>query len=250
MTTTRRVAALYDIHGNLPALEAVLADVAAEKVDHIVVGGDVFPGPMGVESLRLLQSLSTPLTFIRGNGDRELITARGGEVSATVPPAFREVMHWCAAQLPDLMAQAVRQWPATATITVDGLGEILFCHETPNSDTALFTRRSADLEVEALFATANASTIVCGHTHMQFDRTVGAQRIVNAGSIGMPFGRPGAYWALFGATVELRQTAYDLDAAAGRIRASGYPQAREFAESSVLHPPSEAEMLARFTPSA
>jgi hypothetical protein len=77
---------------------------------------------------------------------------------------------------------------------------------------------------------------------MQFDRMVGSTRVVNAGSVGMPFGEPGAFWLLLGPDVELRYTAYDLTEAAERIRATQYPQAQESAHD-ILHPPSESEML-------
>jgi len=88
--------------------------------------------------------------------------------------------------------------------------------------------------------------VICGHTHMQFERTIGKVRVVNAGSVGMPFGEPGAYWLLLGPEVELRRTAYALARAASRIRATKYPQAEEFAARNVLEPPSEAQMLELF----
>src|SRR6185436_13016266 len=93
----------------------------------------------------------------------------------------------------------------------------------------------------------NAAMVVCGHTHMQFDRTVGRTRIVNAGSVGMPFAAPGAYWLLLGPDVQLRHTHYDLSRAADRIRASGYPQAEQFAANNVLQPPPEEQMVDIFT---
>jgi hypothetical protein len=82
---------------------------------------------------------------------------------------------------------------------------------------------------------------------MQFDRTVGRTRIVNAGSVGMPFGDPGAYWLLVGSDVELRRTTYDLSGAAARIRETDYPRAGEFATQSILLPPSEQQMLAAYS---
>jgi hypothetical protein len=72
---------------------------------------------------------------------------------------------------------------------------------------------------------------------------IGGVRVVNAGSVGMPYGKPGAYWLLLGSGIQLRHTPYDLAQAAERIRATNYPQAQEFAENNVLHPPSEAEAL-------
>jgi diadenosine tetraphosphatase ApaH/serine/threonine PP2A family protein phosphatase len=90
----------------------------------------------------------------------------------------------------------------------------------------------------------DAELVVCGHTHVQFDRRIGATRVINAGSVGMPFGRAGADWLLLGPDAELRHTDYDLEAAAARIRRTAYPQAEAFATGSVLAPPSEEAMLA------
>ena len=82
---------------------------------------------------------------------------------------------------------------------------------------------------------------------MQFDRTIGKIRVVNAGSVGMPFGKPGAYWLLLGPDVQLRHTPYDLAQAAERIRDTEYPQAQDFAARNVLQPPAEREMLETFS---
>ncbi len=247
MTALRHVAALYDIHGNLPALEAVLAEIAKEQVDLIVIGGDVFPGPMGVEVMLLLSSLETPVTYIRGNGDRETLAARAGAVSATLPPPVQEVMRWCASTMTEPIAERVQQWPATTTLAVDGLGDVLFCHATPLDDTTIVTKRTSDADVTQHFGGASARTVVCGHTHMPYDRQIGNMRIVNAGSVGMPFADPGAYWLMLGPGVELRKTPYDFSAAALRIEQSDYPEAATFAATSITHPPSEAAMLDRFT---
>ncbi len=81
---------------------------------------------------------------------------------------------------------------------------------------------------------------------MQFDRTVGNLRVVNAGSVGMPFGEPGADWLLLGPGVQLRHTRYDLAHAADRVRETEYPQAEDFAAHNILQPPSEAQMLEAF----
>ena len=89
--------------------------------------------------------------------------------------------------------------------------------------------------------------VVCGHTHMQFDRMVGTTRVVNAGSVGMPFGEPGADWLLLGPDVQLRHTRYDFLRAAERIRRTAYPQADGFAARSILRPPTEEETLASFS---
>jgi hypothetical protein len=81
---------------------------------------------------------------------------------------------------------------------------------------------------------------------MQFDRMIGRTRVVNAGSVGMPFGEPDAYWLLLGPDVRLRHSSYDLAKAAQSIRASNYPQAEDFAARNILQPPSKKEMLEAF----
>jgi hypothetical protein len=123
---------------------------------------------------------------------------------------------------------------------------VLFCHATPRNDVDIFTRATAADVLRPVFEKAGASLVVCGHTHMQFDRRVGAVRVVNAGSVGMPFGEPGAYWLLLDGDLELRATDYDLARAARRLRACGHPGASDFVERNVLAPPSEREMLALF----
>jgi diadenosine tetraphosphatase ApaH/serine/threonine PP2A family protein phosphatase len=125
---------------------------------------------------------------------------------------------------------------------------VLFCHATPRNDTELFTRATPDDRLLPVFAGVDAALVVCGHTHMQFDRMIGSLRVVNAGSVGMPFAPPrGAYWLLLGPGVQLRRTDYDFKGAAARIRETTFPQAEALAVRYVLEPPSEAESLALFS---
>jgi len=238
-----RVASLYDIHGNLPALEAVIADLRRERVDRVVVGGDVLPGPLATECLDLLTSLNIPTEFIRGNGDRAVIDMMRGQNPTSVPEQAWPMIQWNADHLNETQQRILESWPPTMRMNVDGIGEVLFCHATPQSDRPIFTRRTAEAKLLPLFAAIDADLVVCGHTHMQYDRNVGSLRIVNSGSVGMPFGKPGAYWLLLDNGVNLRCTEYDLAAAAERITGSGYPKADEFAARNVLDPPSEDAML-------
>jgi predicted phosphodiesterase len=127
------------------------------------------------------------------------------------------------------------------------VGSVLFCHATPNNDVDVFTRLTPETQLLPIFEAVDADLVVCGHTHMQFDRKVGRIRVVNAGSVGMPFGNPGAYWLLLGPGVELRHTNYDLEAAAQKIRETKYPGAIDFADRNVLNPPSEEAMLKAYT---
>ena len=138
------------------------------------------------------------------------------------------------------------RWPLTIRLDAGDLGAILFCHATPRNDAEIFTRLTPEERLLGIFGGFGISIAVCGHTHMQFDRTVGEVRVINAGSVGMPFGDPGAYWLMLGPGVELRRTPYDLADAAQRIRFTGYPKADEFAARNVLQPPTEEEMLAAF----
>lgn len=242
-----RVAALYDIHGNLPALEAVLQDIRQAEVDHVVVGGDVVPGPMPRETLACLLDLDIPVQFIQGNGDRVVLARMAGRESSEVPEQFREVIRWVAQDLDPEHERLLTSWPKTLRVEIRGLGEVLFCHATPRSDTEVFTRLTPEDRLLPVFEGLNVPVVVCGHTHMQFDRTIGRIRVVNAGSVGMPFGEPGAYWLLLGPNVQLRHTPYDLAKAAERIRDTKYPHAHDFAARNVLQPPSEGEILEGFT---
>ena len=128
-------------------------------------------------------------------------------------------------------------WPLTHTMDISGLGRVLFCHATPRNDTDIFTRSTPDVPLIPLFESVSESFVACGHTHMQFDRVIGRTRVVNAGSVGMPFGEAGADWLLLGPHVELRRTRYDLAAAATRVRHTQYPLAEEFAARNILQPP-------------
>ena len=218
-----RVAALYDIHGNLPALEAVLQDIRQAEVDQIVVGGDVLPGPMPRETLTCLLDLDIPVHFIHGNGERAVLEQLAGIDTNLVPKQFQEMVRWVAQQLQPEHEQVLANWPKTYLVEIQGLGEVLFCHATPRSDTEIFTRLTAEERLLPIFAGLNIPLVVCGHTHMQFDRKVGPSRVVNAGSVGMPYGEPGAYWLLLGPDVQFRHTSYDLEQAAERIRGTAYP---------------------------
>jgi diadenosine tetraphosphatase ApaH/serine/threonine PP2A family protein phosphatase len=210
----------------------------------------VFPGPMPSETITLLLDLDIPLHFIHGNGDREVLAQMEGVETdwyRTAPESWRGPVRWTAQQLQPELKQVLDGWPKTLTVEILGMGEVLFCHATPRNDTVCFTRLTSEDRLLPVFGGINPRIVVCGHTHMQFDRTVGEIRVLNAGSVGMPFGEPGAYWLLLGPDVQFRHTRYDLAKAAERIRDTEYPQAEEFATRNVLRPPSEAETLEAFT---
>jgi predicted phosphodiesterase len=252
-----RVAALCDIHANLPAFEAVLEEVRDVHVDLIVFGGDIVPGPMMRETLARICSLDIPAQFVHGNGelgmlaqldapDPGAVTYWGTTSGSPLPEPLKEVVRWSARQLLPDHARVMANWPRTLRLEIPGVGKVLFCHATPHSETDAFTCLTPEEVLLPVFEGLDADLVVCGHTHMQFDRMIGATRVVNAGSVGMPFGRTGADWLLLGPGVELRNTSYDLQRAGAQIRQTEYPQAGELADS-LLQPPAEDDILKAFT---
>lgn len=197
------VAALFDIHGNLPALDAVLAEIEDETM--IVIGGDVVAGPWPHETLERLRALGDRVHWLRGNADRELTP--GEEMRA--PP---EHLAWVRARLSDEQIGFLFSLPASVTLDIVGVGRVLFVHATPRNDEEIFTAITPDERLDAVFAGVDADVVVCGHTHMQFDRTIAEIRVVNAGSVGWPYeDTDGAYWALLGPGVEHKRTEYRRD---------------------------------------
>jgi putative phosphoesterase len=226
-----RVAALYDIHGNLPALEAVLADVDAAGVDDIVCGGDIVAGPLPSECLALLRDRGA--RFIKGNADRLVVDPSG------------DTDRFAHERLRPQELDEVAGWPANVTVEIERLGRVLFCHGTPRSDEEILSAGTPeDVAAEAVVG-LSADVVVCGHTHQQYDRNVGGVRLVNAGSVGLPYeGRAGAYWALLGPDVELRRTEYDVASAVEVLEATGFPRLRQFMVPSLLEPISREEAIA------
>jgi putative phosphoesterase len=228
-----RIAALYDIHGNLPALEAVLAEVRA---DLVVVGGDVVAGPLPVECLDALAGCGIPVRWVMGNADREVLAPGDGDSPAEI------VDRWAASQLTDAHRALIASFEPV--VAIDG---VLFCHGSPRSDVERMTRLSPADRLRRILADVDEKLIVCGHTHQQFDRTVDRWRVVNAGSVGMPYeGRAAAFWALIDDGVPaLERTDYDIDAAVAVLRASGLPDIDELVlRESLLDPADPAEVTA------
>ena len=240
-----RVAALYDIHGNLAALEAVLAEVTAFAPDRILVGGDVALGPMPRETLDLVLSLGDRLTFVRGNCDREMV----GALTGTMTPGFGwgARTHWAATRCTPAQMELMSKWPTSVELEIDGLGPVLFCHGSPRRDDEIVTRVTPDHRLQAALGGATQRVIVSGHTHVQDDRTALARRWVNPGSVGMPYAEaPGAHWATFGPGVTLRRTPYDVERTIADTRASGFPDPDEFVEKYLRRLPDPAAATERF----
>lgn len=239
-----RVAVLADVHGNLPALEAVLAEVDGTGADRLVLLGDIALGPLPGPTLDLLASLGERAVWVHGNCERELVTAYDG---TRVDVRDAEPARDCAELLEPRHRDLLDGLPMTVSLPVDGLGPTLFCHATPRRDDE-FVLVDSPLSVwRAALGDVDAQVVVCGHTHMPFDRLVDGRRVVNAGSVGMAYGPAGAGWALLGPNVELRRTPYDAEGAAARIRAGGHPHAEQWARDYVLDPPGDTDALEAFS---
>jgi putative phosphoesterase len=234
----RRLAALYDIHGNLPGLEAVLAEVEREQPDLVVVGGDVVSGPMPRETLERLCALAVPVRWVMGNGDRlALAAARSRLTLARAEGEAERADAWAAERLTPDQLELIAAFETVVEVEVEQLGAVLFCHGSPRSDEEKLTARTPPERLAGALAGVAAQTVVCGHTHVQFDRMSDTKRVVNAGSVGMPYeGRPGAFWLRLGPGVRLRETGLDVAAAAEAILATGYPDAQELVRNSLTEP--------------
>jgi predicted phosphodiesterase len=226
-----KIAALYDIHGNLPALNAVLEELKEVQPNLIVVGGDIVSGPMPGQTLERLSQFGDQVRSIRGNGDREAVMAFDRQpLSPDMPEEVRAVTHWVAGQLTRSQRDFLAALPERLVLQAEGLGSVLFCHATVRNDEEIFTPITPAERLNIIFS------------------RVDKLRILNAGSVGMPYAeRPGAYWLLLSPEgYEFRWTGYDGEAAAQEIRVSGYPQAQEFAEENVLKVPPAVEVTEIF----
>jgi predicted phosphodiesterase len=236
-----RVAAVYDVHGNLPALGAVLADPRCADADVVVCGGDLVVGPYPAECLDTLEALGDRIRFLRGNCDREAVeTPEAG--------ALGVASSWSNERLGPERAARVARWPLTVELDLPGVGRTLFCHATPTSDVPILTRITPEGAVREALGEVDADVVVCGHTHVQYDRRVGSTRLVNAGSVGMPYeGSGDARWAILGDDgLELVTTAYDTEAALNALERAGFPLFRQWLVDSLRGEVSAEEATASF----
>lgn len=230
-----RIAVLADIHGNLPALRAVLAELDTDPVDAIVAAGDQLAGPFARPVLETLKARPEPVALISGNGEREALAAdRASGIAGDEADGNAETTAaWTARDLGELIPQ-LRDWPIT--LTLDG---VCFCHGSPRRDDEIITRLTPEAVIAEMLAATPQPLIVGGHTHQQMIRSLpGGKTYANAGSIGLPFeDAPGAYWMLVEhATPEPRMTPYELEAARGELAATGFPGLADFLEGSVFDP--------------
>ncbi|MEN8649659.1 metallophosphoesterase family protein [Streptomyces sp. 21So2-11] len=242
-----RVAVLSDIHGVLPALEAVLAEPDVNSADHIVLTGDITAGPQPTQVLDLLIGLGERVVWISGNADRELLEYRRGQRSTIPDP----IAPWAAEQLRDDHLDHLGSLPRSRCLSVRGLGKVLFCHATPRDDEEVVVVDSSLDRWKEVFSGLDTDirTVVCGHTHMPFVRLAHGRLVVNPGSVGMPYGRTGAHWAVVGPGVELRTTHFDVEAAAIQVTEdSSYPESAEWADYFLHARATDADALEAFAP--
>lgn len=225
-----RIAVLCDIHGNLPALEAVVPEL---DVDLVVLGGDIASGPFPLETLSLLRSLPVPVRYVRGNADRVL------DLDG-IPEPNRSARLWVAERLGEENLRFLAGLPTDLVID-----SFHFCHGAPGSDTAPMTRFTSDDRLRSLLAGVEQEIVVCGHTHVQFDRVVDDVQVLNAGSVGAPYEvEPGAYWLELDPEPRFRCTQYDFEHAERKLRASGYPNLDHVSEM-FMRDPSRPERMSK-----
>jgi putative phosphoesterase len=214
-----KLLALFDIHGNPDALEAVLADPRARNPDVVVIGGDAVPGPEASATLDRLRTIRQPVRWVRGNGEREVAAAAVGDDPPAEDLAARTAAI-TARELGARQARALAELPLT--VELDG---VLFCHASPRRDDEMLTRLSTAQRWGDALGGVDADLVVAGHTHQQDDRIVAGRRFVNAGSVGLPYeGDGAARWLWIDDRVpELRTTPYDAASAGARFLAGGWP---------------------------
>jgi putative phosphoesterase len=242
------VAVLSDIHGVLPALDAVLAEPDVQAAERIVLTGDIAAGPQPVAVLDRLLGLGDRVTWVRGNADRELVALARG-LTRDVPDP---ITPWAAGQLTADHVDWLARLPHPVTLSVDGFGEVVFCHATPRDDEEVVLVDSRlERWAEVLAGLPDeVMTVVCGHTHMPFTRLAHRRQIINPGSVGMPYGRQGAHWALLaGGAVSMRCAGYDPGRACELVKEqSSYPEVAEWADYFLHSRASDAEALEAFGP--
>ncbi|HIV58255.1 MAG TPA: metallophosphatase family protein [Candidatus Stackebrandtia faecavium] len=243
------VAVLSDIHGVLPALERVLSEPAVAEAELIVVTGDHIRGPQPTQVLDRLTSLKDKTALIRGNADREVLhMSRGLDVGLADDP----LSVWGAQQLHSEHQQLLDTMPEQITLEIDGFGPTHFCHATPrNDEEVILVDSRPDRWVEVLADLPDeVRTVVCGHTHMPFLRLIDGRLVVNPGSVGLPYGRTGAHWAvLSGGTVSLGRSPIDPDLLADEVVAhSDMPAVSQWAEEHLRNPPSDLDAIKAFGP--
>jgi predicted phosphodiesterase len=235
------VAVLSDVHANVPALRAVLAEPEVAAADLVVFNGDLTWGVDPDQTVRIVQGLGLRAVCVRGNSERFV---RHIATGAYTPANPRQ--QWIPARHGTSALAFVGSFPFSVVVDVKGLGGVRFCHGSPRSDNEAVTPHTSEERFRELTAGIPEQVLVTGHTHLQFDRRVAGVRSVNPGSVGLPYhdGEPGvAHWALLGPDVQLRRTRYDVRESVAAIEAAGDPGHRRIADL-LLRPPTPEEIIA------
>jgi predicted phosphodiesterase len=228
---------------------AVVGEVGQAGVDRIVVGGGVVPGPLPVGTIERLRALGDWAVFVRGNGDRWVVEAfdAWGSIGEQDERRGRPWAAWTAEAIDSRDRDLLESFAERAVLDVDGLGPTLFCHGSPRGDEELLTALTPERRWRPALEDVAEAVVICGHTHTQFDRQLGPWRVVNAGSVGLPYeGRAGAYWLLLGPAGEHRCTDYDIDRAAAAMRAGGNPDVDQLPSESLVTPKDPLEVAELF----
>ncbi|WP_108022190.1 metallophosphoesterase family protein [Melghirimyces profundicolus] len=226
----KKLALLYDLHGNLPACKAVWAEIRKEGIENIVIGGDLAWGPQPKEVTRWVMELASKpgVWVIRGNADREMAERHG--VREGLSDWVAEVNLWCADRLSEEELRFLGNLPEKVALNVEDWGEVLFVHGSPRSDAEGIHADTPNSGIQEMVKGVTQRVLICGHTHVCLDRVVNGKRILNPGSVGLPLGTRGASWAILGPDVEWRETMVDPERTARDFLATGVPRAEEFAK--------------------
>lgn len=236
----QKIAILSDIHGNLPALDAALAEIAAEGIERIVCLGDVAAlGPQPHEVIARLRTLACPV--VMGNTDANLLALQGDEGATASELDNHYFDRWCAAQLtPDDFAY-LRTFQPTISLPLDEAVTLLCYHGSPRSYDELITAETPEAALHEMLAATPAQLYIGGHTHQQLLRRHRDALVLNPGAVGFAKDAiaPAATirnpaWAEYAIIadegsqldVSLRRTPFDLDALFAAFDKSGIPRAQ------------------------
>jgi len=238
-----RLVALSDIHGNLPALEAVLDDVQTQSApDAIWVLGDLAAFcPWPVETLARLRELPN-VAFLQGNTDRYLVTGRRPDLRVQSPEDWSKAparlaerdanFRWTVERLSYADYEFLHTLPSTLEMDIPGYGRVVAVHAAPADDEAVILSDTPDDQVRVHLSGLDARLLLYGHTHRPLDRTVDGVRLVNGGSVGLPLdGDPRAAYALLEfeserCAVAIRRVAYDVEAVIAELERVEHPGRR------------------------
>lgn len=242
MTHPSKIVVLYDIHGNFPALESVMNEIQ-DDVDHLVIGGDVILGPMSNECLDLLKESTVPLNCIKGNCETAVLNYLDDQPLPALQPQVMEEIKWTAHHISTDHLRWTRSWPENFIYTHPTAGKISFYHSAPGDENAIFTEETKEDILDMLFQNDHSNIIICGHTHIPFDKKLKNKRIVNAGSVGMSFNGPGAQYLTINSGINFICTNYNTHRASEFFRQTTYPNVSNFINNFILNQPKKEAML-------